>query len=142
MTGVRFLARTASSLCRRVQIDFGNLLVSYRTGTKGAVAWAWSYHSLPFPVEFTDKVQRNCHFQTPGWNCMTDHQALVFPMHVTYRSVSNKISLSVLRLLVPGSENLQLLSNLSVDCVEVQLNYSARLHGMAVTLPLTSEDSP
>jgi hypothetical protein len=25
---------------------------------------------------FTDKIERNCHFQVPGWNCMTHRQAL------------------------------------------------------------------
>jgi hypothetical protein len=25
---------------------------------------------------FTDKVERNCHFPAPGWNCMTHRQAL------------------------------------------------------------------
>jgi hypothetical protein len=26
--------------------------------------------------EFTDKVERNCHFSAPGWNCMIRSQAL------------------------------------------------------------------
>jgi hypothetical protein len=25
---------------------------------------------------FTDKVEHKCHFQAPGWNCMTHRQAL------------------------------------------------------------------
>jgi hypothetical protein len=25
---------------------------------------------------FTDKVERNCHFPAPGWNCMTRREAL------------------------------------------------------------------
>jgi hypothetical protein len=24
---------------------------------------------------FADKVERNCHFPVPGWNCMTNRQA-------------------------------------------------------------------
>jgi hypothetical protein len=27
-------------------------------------------------IEFTDKVERNCHFPASGWNCMTHRQAL------------------------------------------------------------------
>jgi hypothetical protein len=27
-------------------------------------------------IVFTDKVERNCHFPAPGWNCMTHREAL------------------------------------------------------------------
>jgi hypothetical protein len=37
-----------------------------------------SQTSLNFYSVFTDKVERNCRFPVPGWNCMTHLQALQY----------------------------------------------------------------
>jgi hypothetical protein len=37
---------------------------------------------------FTDKVERNCRFPAPGWNCIIHRQVLQsLPIRVKYRSI-------------------------------------------------------
>jgi hypothetical protein len=48
---------------------------------------------------FTDKVECDCHFPAPGWNCMTHRQALQgFPdMSQVLLHKNNKINITTLQ---------------------------------------------
>jgi hypothetical protein len=60
--------------------------------------------NLKFYSAFTDKVERNCHFPAPGWNCMTHRQALqCFPYTSQVSLHRNKINLSILQQFLPGA---------------------------------------
>jgi hypothetical protein len=61
--------------------------VSYKTGNTSCTVQAYfitisclEHSPLHFETllysALTDKVERNCHFPAPGWNCMTHRQAL------------------------------------------------------------------
>jgi hypothetical protein len=70
---------------------------------------------------FTDKVERNCYFPAPDWNCMTHRQALQgFPdtSQVSLHN-NNKINLITIKQFLPKAGTRRMLSTLSVNALYI-----------------------